>query len=320
METVYLEAKKLILKSRNIFLAAHENPDGDAVGSLLAMKMGLEKLGKKTTAFCPDKIPFCLNFLPCVNEIESEPKFKNADLIIGLDYGRFARLGLGNEDLGDYNILTIDHHSISENPGFAIVESNRSSTAEIIYELFQFLKIEIGQEIATCLLTGIFSDTGGFRFPNTSAQTLKISGELMLKGAPLSKIARYTDSAALLENLDYWNQAFKNIQIDLEIGVIFSVVSYQNLTTIKQNFSNSDIANLFSNVPEIKLAMLCAEREPGRLECSLRSQPGRGVNVAAIAKLFGGGGHKLAAGFQTTERAEEIVDAIKNLTWQNFAS
>jgi len=320
MKTEFLEAQKIIHAAKKILLATHEKPDCDAIGSLLAMKIGLEKIGKKTIAFCQEKIPACLNFLPHANEIIYQNAPSDTDLIIGLDYGHYKRLGLGSYDLNGFNFLSIDHHLIGEHLGVKIIASAYSSTAEIIYELFALLEIKIDQEIATCLLAGIFSDTGGFRYSNTSAQTLKIAGELMLKGAPLSKIVKFADSTALPENLDYWIQAFKNIQIDLDKGVIFSVVTFENLVALKQNFSNSDIANLFSNVPEAKLALLCAEKEPGRLECSLRSQPGRGVNVAAIAQLFGGGGHKLAAGFQTTAKPEEIINAIKNLAWQNFVA
>ncbi len=319
MKNDFAQAQKIIQPAKKVLLATHENPDSDAISSMLAMKIGLEKIGKKVLAFCQEKIPACLNFLPHADEIMHQITPGNADLIIGLDYGNIKRLALGEYSLDKHNFLTIDHHLIGDYQGIIVVDSSCSSTAEIIYGLFLFLKIEVDQEIATCLLTGIYSDTGGFRYSNTSAKTLKTAGELMLKGAPLPKIARLAGASDLTENVGFWIQAFKNVEIDLETGIIFSVVTYENLATLKQNFSNSDIANLFSNVPEVKFALLCAEKEPGRLECSLRSQPGRGVNVAAIAKLFGGGGHKLAAGFETTSSPEKIIDAIKNLSWQNFA-
>jgi phosphoesterase RecJ-like protein len=318
MKSSFVQAQKIILPAKNILLATHENPDSDAIGSLLAMKIGLEKIGKNALAFCKEKIPACLNFLPHAGEITYQIKPDNFDLAIGLDYGDTKRLAIGDYSLNKNNFLTIDHHLVGDYQGVIIVNSNRSSTAEIIFELFLFLNIGIDQEIATCLLTGIYSDTGGFRYSNTSAQTLKTAGELMLKGAPLSKIVRLAGASDLPENVGFWIQAFKNVQIDLETGVIFSVVTYENLDRLKQTFSNSDIANLFSNVPEAKFALLCAEKEPGLLECSLRSQPGRGVNVAAIAKLFGGGGHRLAAGFETTVKPEELVGTIKNLLWKNF--
>jgi len=316
----FVEAEKLIKQAENILLATHEEPDGDAIGSLLAMKIGLEKIGKKTTAFFPAKVPSSLKFLPHLDQLTHQVNLVNIDLIIGLDYGHYQRLKLNNEDLASRNFLTIDHHLVGKHLGFLVINNDYSSTAEILYEFFPYLNVTLEREIATCLLTGIFSDTGGFRYPNTSAQTLRIVSDLLLKGAPLQKIAKFADNPDLPDNLDAWVEAFKNLKVDMESGLIFSLVAYKNLADCKEGFNSSAIANLLSSAPEIKLALLCAEKQPGQIECSLRSQNNRGINVAKIAQLFGGGGHKLAAGFQTTAKAEEIINTIKNLAWQNFSA
>lgn len=320
MTQEFLQAQKMIGRAQNILLATHEEPDSDAVGSVLAIKIGLDKIGKKTVAFSASKIPPCLSFLPQSEQIIHKANLADFDLIVGLDYGSYQRLRLNDGNLASLNFLTIDHHLVGEHLGLQIVKDNCSSTAEILYELMPHLNIGIDQEIATCLLTGIFSDTGGFRYPNTSARTLKIVGELLLKGAPLQKIAKLAGTCNLPENLDTWIEAFKNLEIDLKSGLIFSLITPKNPIGRKQDFSGSAIASLLSNAPEIKLALVCVQKQPGQIECSLRSQNDRGVNVAKIAQLFGGGGHRLAAGFQTSAKPEEIINTIKNLAWQNFAA
>jgi phosphoesterase RecJ-like protein len=319
MTQQFLQAKKMISQAQNILLAIHENPDSDAIGSLLAMKIGLDKIGKQTTAFSISEIPASTSFLPRQEQIIHQVNLANFDLIIGLDYGAYQRLGLGGENLNSLNFLTIDHHLVGEHLGFKIIDNKYSSVAEILYEFLPYLNVEVDNEIATCLLAGIYSDTGGFRHPNTTAQTLKIVGELLLKGAPLQKIVKFSDDCNLTENLETWIEAFKNLKFDLKSGVIFSLVVPKNLTNVR-GFSGSSIASLLSNAPEIKLALLCIQKEPNIIECSLRSQKDRGVNVAKIAQLFGGGGHRLAAGFQTSTKPEEIINTIKNLAWENFSA
>ncbi|MBU1102273.1 DHH family phosphoesterase [Patescibacteria group bacterium] len=316
----FQEAKKMIGRAQNILLATHEDPDSDAVGSLLAMKIGLSKIGKKAVVFSATKAPPSLSFLPGVDQIISKVDLADVDLIIGLDYGHHQRLKLNSENLALRNFLTIDHHLVGEHLGFKIIKNNYSSTAEILYELFPYLNIAVDYKIATCLLTGIFSDTGGFRHANTSAQTLKIAGELLLKGAPLQKIAKAENSIYFPNNIKLWLTAFKNLEVDLETGIVFSLVAFDDLANAELEWKGSGIAGLLSSVPEIKFALLCAEKKPGQLECSLRSQKDRGINVAAIARIFGGGGHRLAAGFQSSDRPENIVSAIKKLALNNFAS
>jgi len=319
MTQQFLQAKKMVDRAQNILLAIHENPDSDAIGSLLAMKIGLDKIGKKTTAFSISEIPASTSFLPKQEQIIHQVNLADFDLIVGLDYGAYQRLGFGDGDLTSRKFLTIDHHLVGEHLGFKIINNKYSSTAEILYEFLPYLNIEVDHEIATCLLAGIYSDTGGFRHPNTSAQTLKIVGELLLKGAPLQKIVKFSDGCNLTENLDTWIEAFKNLKFDIKSGVIFSIVVPKNLASV-EDFSGSSIASLLSNAPEIKLALLCVQKEPNIIECSLRSQKDRGVNVAKIAQLFGGGGHRLAAGFQTDKKPEEIITMIKSLQLESFSS
>lgn len=311
----FTAAKNLIDKSQNILIATHEKPDGDAIGSMLAMKIALDKLGKKIALFCFPATPKEYAFLPQINQIKNEFCLNNVDLIIGLDYGDFARLNLGEkENLSQFNVLTIDHHSVGDHIGVQIIETESSSTCEIIYNFLKFLEIEISPEIATCLLTGIYDDTGGFRHPNTNAKTLEIAGNLLKKGALIQKI-----TSSLAENdpktqTEIWHKIISQLKIDTESEMAYSVLNYKSLSSFANNFKTSNIINILDSIPETKLTLLLTETEPGKIDGSLRCKKDSHINVAKIAKSFGGGGHKLAAGFAITGiSSEEIINQIKDL-------
>jgi len=315
----FSQAKNLIDAAGRILLVTHKYPDGDALGSSLAMKMGLEELGKQTTVYCLPEISPVYKFLPRVQEIKINllPEYLDADLIIGLDYGSFERTGL-SEFRETVNFLTIDHHLLGNHVGLQIIEEY-SSVAEMIYHFLNFLEINVSREIATCLLTGIYEDTGGFRHPNTKAETLEIVSRLLNKGAPLQKIAKLTKKTDIENGLRVWDQIFSFLQTDAESGLIFSLIPYEAVITLGLDFkvSLSTVAGMLSSAPEAKLAVLLTEREPGTYEGCLRTQKDRGVNAARIAEVFGGGGHPLAAGFQSAQHPEEIITQIKMALTEN---
>jgi len=312
----FKEAKSLIDAARNILLVTHRDPDGDALGSVLAMKMGLAQMGKKAEIFCRPAISSVYDFLPGIEKIKTElapPDLAEVDLVIGLDYGSYERTEL-NGRLENVNFLTIDHHLSGNHLGLRIIH-DFSSVAEIIYHFLKFLDIPINLKIATCLLTGIYDDTGGFRHPNTKASTLEIAGRLLAKGAPLQKIAKLAKRAELASGLPVWDHIFSFLEIDPANGLIFSLIPHANVLALGLNLkiSLSAIAGMLSAAPEARLALLLIERAPGIFEGSLRAQKNRGLNVAQIAEVFGGGGHPLAAGFRSAQKPEEIIRIIKKL-------
>lgn len=310
----FTQAQGLINNAQNILLAAHFEPDADALGSMLALKIGLEKLGKNIQVFCWPAVPANLNFLPHKEHVKTDFSLENIHLIIGLDYGDYKRLGLGSlKDLSQFNFLTLDHHLVGNHLGYCIVEDNFSSTAELVYGLLKFLDLEIDTDMATCLLAGILYDTGKFTHSNTSSQTLKNVSELMHKGAPLVKISRLLFAQRLTDDIGVWQETLDNLSTDQEIGLIFSFIDYARFVELGQDFKASNVINTLLAIPETKFALMMLERTPGLIDCSLRSTKEKGVNVAKIASIFGGGGHYLAAGFSSDKRPPEIIDQIKNL-------
>jgi phosphoesterase RecJ-like protein len=240
---------------------------------------------------------------------------KKVDLLIGLDYGSPERL----EILKVYpelqsSVLTFDHHAVGRHLGLKIVDGNISSTSELIYNFLNSIGQVISPSAAYCLLAGIMSDTGGFRHINTSAQTLKIAGELMLKGASLQKISQAVNN---LENIDEkllgLTGIFKKIQTVSRVNLIFIVIEHQLFLTSSAGLKEVDVASLLSATPEAKIAATITEKVPGHFDVSLRSQQDKGINVARLAQSFGGGGHRLAAGFRSSDPAEMIVAKIEQL-------
>lgn len=310
---LFPKAKELIDSAQNIALSTHENPDTDGFGSMLAMEYVLKQMGKNAQAFSLAGAPSALKFLSnqtVVNNLEPA----KIDLIIGLDYGSPERL----EILKAYpeikaDILTFDHHAIGNQIGLKIVDGNISSTAELVYGFIKFLGEPINNEIAACLLAGIMSDTGNFRYPNTSARTLKVAGELMIHGASLQKISKAANSLNLDNKMASLTDIFAKIQTSATTNLVFAVINHALFNSSELSFEEIDIASILSATPEAKIAATLTEKTPGLFHVSLRAQQDRGINVAEIAQNFGGGGHKLAAAFRSSETPADIVAKLEQL-------
>jgi len=319
MQIKFPAAQDMILGAHYIILSTHEEPDADGIGSMLAMESALLKLGKQACSFSSFALPKILNFLPGRERIKQQLSHQDleADLIIGLDYGSLKRLEIKKDHPSlDCQLLTFDHHLPDNNfadQGLKIIDTNRSSTSEIIYDFINFLGVPIEREMATCLLAGIIYDTGAFCHPNTTATTLKIAGQLMTKGARWQKTLQSQKQGLPQEKALAINQAFANMEINKEVGLVFSFISYKLFSQSINGFKELKIAGLLGNIPEAKIALFLIEKTPGIIDASLRSQKDRGINVAKIAQYFGGGGHRLAAGFKSELTKEEIIKKIKEI-------
>ena len=329
-EKIY-QIKKIIEENNNFLIISHERPDGDALGSVLAMKIALEKQGKKAIGFCADILPENFNFLPDVEKIKNDPKIvdefvkKSSDSsklskIILVDCSEIYRTGLKN--LKKENIaLAIDHHPVVRPEAkLSIMEVETSSASEIIFDLFKKLDIEINKDIATCLLTGIICDTGGFKHSNTSSKTLEISAELMKKGVRLNKITKKIFRSKNETTLKIWGRALARIQKDPKTGLAFSIITYDDLKECGASPEDlSGISNIISTAKEARFSLLLTEYEKGKLSGSLRSEEFKGVDVSQIAKLFNGGGHKFASGFKIEGSSKESFLKIKEKLAESLA-
>ncbi|OGZ33523.1 MAG: hypothetical protein A2Y98_01130 [Candidatus Portnoybacteria bacterium RBG_19FT_COMBO_36_7] len=311
MESSFLDIKKAVDSAQKILLASHDQPDGDALGSMLALKFSFEKLGKKTDVYCNSTIPENYRFLPGIDQIKKniDPKY---DLLFGLDYGDMKRL---EAEVPDVPVITFDHHPLINQAGqMKVVDTNFSSTCEIVYQFLKENELEIDKEIATCLLTGIFTDTWSFRHPNTTAKTLKVVGELLLRGAPLRKIAGFVSQQKIDIKSKIWSRALANIHQNRKFGFIFCFISFQDMQELEATTNDlSGLASLLCMAPGTKFSLVLSEESPGKLDGSFRALPDKEIDVSYFAKALGGGGHKLSAGFKTEKTSKEVIKTIEQL-------
>ena len=283
------EAASKIQTANKILITAHVQPDGDAIGSTLALMQMLRLIGKSAQVFIDDKVRKNLQTLPHFEEIRrpSAEKF-DADLMIVLDTS-IDRIG-NVRKLTDAPILNIDHHVTNKGGDFDLyVEHEAAATCEIIYKLARELEIEITPEIATCLYTGLVTDTGFFQFSNTRATTLATAAELIKCGVSPHFISEQLEKKSLAEvrGLSSALNSLKMFYDDKVAGMIL------NHETAKTFDSTEGFIDEIRVIETVDVAFLITEKAPNVCRVSMRS---KGVNVAQIAEKLGGGGHIRAAG------------------------
>jgi len=218
MDTITTEfdkAAELITASKNILLTMHERMDGDDGGSVLAMGHALDALGKQTTRAIKRGVPPQLVFLPGSGHIQDDIDHSEFDLLITFGCATKDRIGSQNIQSLSCPTINIDHHP--DNTFFGdinIVDKSKSSVAELMYDFFKTLNWPINRNIATCLLTGIITDTGSFLHSNTQSSTLQAAAELMRKGALTDKIISHTYKNKSPKILQAWGRAMENSYFD----------------------------------------------------------------------------------------------------------
>ena len=311
----FKKIKDLLWGAKNILIISHEGPDADAIGSMLALQLSLQKIGLKAVVFSHDYPPKYLNFLPGFDYIaNSDSPSGDEDIFFCLDYGDFQRLGLPI-NISEEKIITIDHHPESNHKGaIKIIEPTISSTSEILYSLINYLGIEIDKNIATCLLTGILHDTGGLKHAVTTSETLRIVSDLLSTGISFDEISRKTLTVGKsLTNSKIWAEILSRVSFDKKRKFAFSWISFDDFEKHNVVFSELEgIASLMSTISDASFSLFLIEHERGKIDGSLRSEPHKGRSVVEIAKALGGGGHNFAAGFKQEGTIEEALKKVYN--------
>jgi phosphoesterase RecJ-like protein len=296
----YKKAWDQISQAKKIFLSTHEATDGDDLGSLLALRIVLQKMGKETFCIVNGGVPNSLKFLPGSNLVTEEFENRPYDLIITFGCNALTRTGFDALQSHPAVKINFDHHP--DNKMFGDVNVVEPETAAVAEMIFYFLnsnsEVEIDHDVATCLLTGIFTDTGGFQHSNTSAQVYEVAAELMRRGARIDKISHETFGNKRPQTLRAWARALENTRFDPEKKMAFSVMTAKDLQdTGAQDEDLTGFVTILNHIPQAKFALLL--RQDGNVvKGSLRSDPHKNTDVSQIAKFFGGGGHKYASGFK----------------------
>jgi phosphoesterase RecJ-like protein len=297
-----------IKDGQHILIASHAEPDGDSVGSLVALGLALKKLNKKITMYNPSPIPAVYRFLPGAGQIVRQIKAADTyDLALVLDCGDLVRIGETSAEVDKIPMLiNIDHHVSNTGFGhFQLIDTNACATAEIVYRLIDALEIPFDKAIATSIYTGILTDTGSFRFSNTNRAAFAISKAMTDAGVEPHNVAQRVFGTYSLGRIKLLNMALNSIEISDNGKLSMMTVTRSMLNTTGTNTEDLDgMINYARRIEDVKVAALINEIKNGagkftnmnRYHVSLRSDSS--VDVAKIAGKFGGGGHSSAAGFQ----------------------
>jgi len=315
--------------SKRVLIASHTNPDGDAVGSLVALGLSLLTLGKEAVLFNESPIPAVYRFLSGVDQVVNRLKEGCIfDTAVVLDCGDLHRVG-GAAPIVEHIpvVINIDHHVTNTRFGhFQLIDPEACATAEIIYRLIFAMEIPVTLEIANAIYTGILTDTGSFRFSNTNRRAFEICEKMVSRGVDPYRIAQQVYGTYSLGRIKLLNLALDSIEISKNGKLSMMVVTQQMIRETRARAEDTDgLINYARGIKDVKVAVLIEELNHGRdgkgvgaknfsplpYHVSLRSDGS--VDVAAIAAAFGGGGHSSAAGFNIGLTLPEIKTKIIGL-------
>ncbi|MCR5422710.1 MAG: bifunctional oligoribonuclease/PAP phosphatase NrnA [Bacilli bacterium] len=299
----------LINDSSSILVLTHESPDGDAIGSAMAMYYLLKSLNKNVDVVIPE-FPETFYYLNDVSKI-CKSSNKNYDLCIVVDCASEARIGQTNDEFTRCKKrIIIDHHISNDNYGdINLVEANVSSCCQVIYYLFKDLHVEITKEIGEALISGCLTDTNGFRNNDVDKNTFLMAAELMDSGIDFHQIYYLAISKKNMAQYLLMKMTLDRLEMFADGKIAFSYISHEDMENVgaKQG-DHEGLVDLGRYIGGVEVSVFMREEDEYRI--SLRSN-GK-VNVNEIAKKFGGGGHKMAAGAKIQGEFKETKDRIIN--------
>ncbi len=292
------DAAQAIRDSQTIVLACHVNPDGDALGSLLGLALALLPLGKTVTCLSEDGVPDILAFLPGAAMVRQSTETPAFDLALVVDSGDLPRVGASIQPIVGRarRVVDIDHHVTAGAFGdIRVLNSRAASTAEIVYALLQTMGVPITADIATCLFTGIITDTGSFRFQNVTPNTLRVAAELLEAGAPPAHISENVFDNRTFAATRLLGAALAAMQQTPDGKIVWTHVTAADFQTLGARDADTEgIVSYVRGVRGADAGILFREMADGQIRVSLRSR--EGLDVSQIAARYGGGGHRMASG------------------------
>lgn len=311
--TAWDDAVTALADADEVVLACHVNPDGDALGSLLGASLGLQKLGKETFpswAATPPSIPPGYTFLPGAADLVSPVDIPETKTFWALDCGAGDRLGTLEAAARRAEVLiNLDHHPGNDEFGtINVVVTTAGSTAELVAQMLMDLGVEIDKDIATCLYTGILTDTGSFQYANATSDTMRLAADLLDKGVDKTMIAQEVYETAPFGFLALAGRVLSRAQLFAKERLVYSVITHEDLRVTDVVMEETDgLMDLLRSTRDADVAILFKEQSDGMYKASLRSKGE--VSVGALARRRGGGGHELASGF-TTDDIEGSIEGI----------
>ncbi len=305
-------------RAGNVLIACHVFPDADALGSQLGLGEILESLGKKVYYYCQDPVSRMFEFMPGYEKLRVDlPDINRFDAAVAVDCGDRFRLGHEMEALLRIEpFLVIDHHAGHKDFGnIRWVEADRSSTAEMIYDLAQALDAEISYNAAFCLYTAMVSDSGSFKYESTSAYTFHVAGHLLDRGVMPAEVAGKLYDNFSVHRLRLLENVLGSLELyaDEQIAFIYATNEMFAATGTKPE-DTEEFISLPRALRSVKVAAFLKESPGGFIKVSLRAKGE--CDVSRVAAEFGGGGHKNAAGYRLKDRTmaairDELLQKLK---------
>jgi phosphoesterase RecJ-like protein len=307
---------RLIRGAKRILIVTHVAPDGDAIGSLLGLGLLLRAQGLELTLACEDSVPKTYDWLPASDTIV-KTTHRSYDLVISLDCSDARRMGqVYGDDVAAVPLVNIDHHVT--NTGFGTVnwvDPTCVATTQMILYLADALNWELTAPVATCLLTGLVTDTRAFRTSNVDARAMGVALRLIEAGALLQEITRRSLEQRALSSVRLWGQAIAGLH--LQDGVLWTEVTraMRQRWNLGEN-SDSGLANFLSGVREAQVVVVFTERDNGLVDVGMRAVPE--YDVSQVALHLGGGGHPQAAGCTVEGGLEQVKDQVLAQVWRSL--
>lgn len=298
-----------INKASSIVILTHENPDGDAIGTGLALYNALKQYGKNPDIIVPT-YPQIFEFLPGTEEIKKESNIQKYDLAISVDCATIKMLnGFAKYFENAKMRITIDHHSTNTMFGdINFVNPDAPACAQIMLVILEHFNIEITKDIGTCILTGIITDTGGFKYQGVTSETFEFVAWLLKKGVNVSKVYKQVLQTKTKPNFELHRIATNRLEFLDEGKIAYTYISEEDEKQVNaQSGDHEGIVEIGRDVEGVEVSIFIRQTEKG---CKVSMRSNDYVNVSDVCLMFGGGGHQRAAGALVQGTVEQVKEKI----------
>lgn len=304
------EILKQIQKAEKIVILTHESPDGDAVGSSLAMKLIVEKLEKTADVIIPEYSRL-FNFLPSAEAIMTDSEIKNYDLAISVDCATLKRMAKKEYFENAKSTIVIDHHGSNTMYGdLNYVNPASPACCEVIAGMLKYYEIDITKDIGTCLMTGIITDTGGFRHVGITPETFEFTADLIRLGVDVPDIYKRTLNTKTRANFELSKKVMDRMEILEDGKITFTYMNKKDEEEVgAEPGDHEGLVEIGRDIEGVEVSIFIRQKENEEAyKISMRS--GNKVNVSDICFLFGGGGHPRAAGALIQGNVEQVKEKL----------